>query len=242
MKISDIIAELNTITPFELAESWDNVGLLLGDETQKVEHIIASLDLTLSIAIQAPRQTLFIVHHPLIFSPLKKIDLGSPLGKILEVLIEKKCAVIALHTNFDKTHLNRYVCEKILQWKIVKEEGFICYCDVENQTFDDIVTHVKTAFALEHPQCVHRSGAIHRIALSTGSGGSLLPYVQADLFLTGDIKYHDAMYAKERDLGLIDITHYKSEIFFAQIIADELKYKAINVTIRNSINPFGKDI
>ena len=47
------------------------------------------------------------------------------------------------------------------------------------------------------------------VALTTGSGMSLLPNIKADCFLTGDIKYHEAMEAKARGISLIDIGHYE---------------------------------
>jgi putative NIF3 family GTP cyclohydrolase 1 type 2 len=62
--------------------------------------------------------------------------------------------------------------------------------------------------------------------------------VEADCFLTGDIKYHDAMKAMSENLMMIDIGHYESECFFAQILLDELKGLDILAIIANSKNPF----
>ena len=57
-------------------------------------------------------------------------------------------------------------------------------------------------------------------------------------FLTGDIKYHDAMQAKSIGLSLIDIGHYESEHFFAQILLKHLKFLGLEVIIASSKNPF----
>jgi len=62
--------------------------------------------------------------------------------------------------------------------------------------------------------------------------------VKADCFLTGDIKYHDAMEAKSIKLSLIDIGHYESEHYFAQILQKHLKNLGLKVIIASSENPF----
>ena len=65
--------------------------------------------------------------------------------------------------------------------------------------------------------------------------------VDADCFLTGDIKYHDAMKALSEGLMMVDIGHYESENFFAQILYDELKVLPLLAIIANSKNPFETD-
>ena len=67
---------------------------------------------------------------------------------------------------------------------------------------------------------------------------SLLPYIKADLFLTGDIKYHEAMDAKIRNISLIDIGHYESEKFFVDVMYDLVKHFDVEVLKTNSKNPF----
>ncbi len=79
---------------------------------------------------------------------------------------------------------------------------------------------------------------IGSIALTTGSGASLMDSVESDCFLTGDIKYHDAMRAISRGLMLIDIGHYESEIFFSQIVKDELENLGVSAIICELENPF----
>ncbi|HHO65209.1 MAG TPA: Nif3-like dinuclear metal center hexameric protein, partial [Epsilonproteobacteria bacterium] len=69
-------------------------------------------------------------------------------------------------------------------------------------------------------------------------GASLMDEVEADCFLTGDIKYHDAMKAESLGLMMVDIGHYESERFFAEIMAEELKVLPILAIIANSKNPF----
>jgi putative NIF3 family GTP cyclohydrolase 1 type 2 len=79
---------------------------------------------------------------------------------------------------------------------------------------------------------------IKKVALTTGSGASLLAQVDADCFLTGDIKYHDAMLAKSLNIAMIDIGHYESEKFFAEILKLHLKNLGLSVIIATTKNPF----
>lgn len=67
---------------------------------------------------------------------------------------------------------------------------------------------------------------IERVAICTGSGASLMKDAKrknADLYITGDIKYHDAIDAKEIDLALIDATHYFTEIISVPFLSKYLK-------------------
>ena len=62
--------------------------------------------------------------------------------------------------------------------------------------------------------------------------------VEADCFLTGDIKYHDAMKAMSQNLMMVDIGHYESEQFFVTVMVRELENLALSAIIANSKNPF----
>ena len=69
MKINELMVMLDEHVPFNTAESWDNVGLLIGDESQEVTGILTALDCTLEIVEQAIEENIntIISHHPLIF-------------------------------------------------------------------------------------------------------------------------------------------------------------------------------
>jgi len=66
---------------------------------------------------------------------------------------------------------------------------------------------------------------IKRVALCTGSGGSLLEQVNnkgADLYITGDITYHTALRAKELGLNILDVEHFDTEKFFIEALYNQL--------------------
>lgn len=237
MKISEIYKFLDTLSPFELQEEWDNSGLLIGDFSQDVTKIVLSVDVDEGLIDSLDDNTLLITHHPIIFGGLKQLEFSKYPSNLIHKMIRKNISNIAMHTNFDQTHLNEYVAKEVLGYEIVKKDGFVAYLDVD-ENFDEFSKKVASAFGLPHARCVKCSETIKRVALTTGSGCSLMRSIDADCFLTGDVKYHDAMEAKSIKLSLIDIGHYESECFFAQILAKHLKNLGLEVIISSSENPF----
>ena len=237
MKISEIYDFLNTISPFEIQEPWDNSGLLLGDLTQEIQEVALSIDVDEQLIDSLDENTLLITHHPIIFGGLKQLEFSQYPANLIQKMIKKNISNIAMHTNFDQTHLNEYVANEVLGLEIVKKDGFVAYFEVD-EDFDHFAKKVSLAFGLPHARCVKSNNRVKKVALTTGSGGSLLKSIDADCFLTGDIKYHDAMEAKSINISLIDIGHYESEHFFAQILEKTLKNLGLKVIIASSENPF----
>jgi len=238
LKLRTIYDILNEISPFSLQEEWDNSGVNLGDFNKDIKKIYVSLDIDEELIDLVEENSLLITHHPLIFRPIKKVIPNRFSTKFLIKLISKNISLIAMHTNFDKTHLNNYFAKEILGFDGVSEE-FIFYSDVFME-FDELVSLVKTKMNLKHIRVVKTKNFIKRVAITTGAGMSLLDSINADCFLTGDIKYHEAMDAKARGISLIDIGHYESERYFADIMFDVLKEVNLDVEIKkmNSKNPF----
>jgi len=237
MKIAQIYKELDRISPFELQEAWDNSGLIVGDLEQEITQIVLSIDVDAELIDLLDENTLLITHHPLIFKGLKQLDFKQYPSNIIAKMMQKNISNIAMHTNFDITHLNDYVVTEILGYDIVKKDGFVAYIDVDEK-FDDFVKKVKQKLKLDYTKYVKTIQNIKRVAITTGSGASLISDIKADCFLTGDIKYHDAMEAKSLNLSLIDIGHYESEHFFAQILEKHLQNLGLKVIITTSKNPF----
>ena len=53
MKCSEIMAKLEELSPLSFAESWDNVGLLVGSREREVESVMIALDATDAVIDQA---------------------------------------------------------------------------------------------------------------------------------------------------------------------------------------------
>ena len=235
--VGDILEIVDEISPFDLQDSWDNSGLIVGKKDKLFSNIYLSLDLDTELIDSVEDGSLFIVHHPLIFGELKSLDFDTYPAKLIQKIIKKDISVIAMHTNFDKTHLNRYVLEEILGYKVSEIDGYLAYFDLGKE-FDEFVNEVAKKLSLDSFRVVKGSNFIKSAALCTGSGASLLSSLRADLLLTGDLKYHEALSAKIEKKSVIDIGHFESEIYFAKCLKKALQTKGINGIIKNSKNPF----
>ncbi|WP_154506752.1 Nif3-like dinuclear metal center hexameric protein [Helicobacter pylori] len=236
--VKEVLEVLERLSPFELQESWDNSGLNVGSENHEFSQIIACLEITLKIALNAPQNALIITHHPLIFKPLKTLNDETYPGNILKILIQKNISVISMHTNFDKTHLNKYFASALLGFDGLMEKGLMLVKENANMEFDALVKKIKSSLRVESLTCVKSSQTIKDLAFVCGSGASMFSSLKAQSCLvTGDVKYHDAMIAQSLGISLIDATHYYSERGFALIMAEILHSFNYLVTIENFKNP-----
>ena len=241
MKVQELLCRLQTRLPLHWAEEWDNSGLLVGNFEDEFENLYLSMDLDLDLVENLKPNSLVITHHPLIFSGLKRLNYDTYSSKILKELIKKDISLISMHTNIDKTHLNRFVVEKILNFKIENQNEFIANVKID-MSFTDLLKHLSKKLNLKNIKFVKTKDYIKTLAICTGSAMSLIDEVQADCFITGDIKYHDAMEAKARGLSLIDIRHYESEnhfnILLEELLEEYLKKNKLKAIITASKNPF----
>jgi dinuclear metal center YbgI/SA1388 family protein len=236
MKIRTIYDFLDEISPFELQEEWDNSGLLIGDFENEVKKIYLTLDIDENVIEKVEENSLIIAHHPVIFRGLKNIVPIDFSRKFTFELIRKNISYIAMHTNFDKTHLNEYFATKVLGFEGIQEE-FVFYSDVFVE-FDKLVGLIKEKMKINHIKVVKSNDFVKRVAITTGAGMSLLSQIKADCFLTGDIKYHEAMDAKARGISLVDIGHYESEKYFVDALYNAIKHFDVEIEKVNSKNPF----
>jgi dinuclear metal center YbgI/SA1388 family protein len=173
MKIQEIYEFLDKLSPFELQESWDNSGLMIGDFSQDITKVVLSIDIDEALIDSMQENTLIITHHPLIFGGLKQLEFNKYPSNLIHKMIKKNISNIAMHTNFDQTHLNEYVATQILGYPISQKDGFVAYLEV-NEKFDVFAKKVSSAFSLPHAKCVKCSDIVKRVALTTGSGCSLI--------------------------------------------------------------------
>jgi len=237
MRLDEIYKFLDELSPFNTQESWDNSGILVGEPSQEIGKIALSIDVDEKLLDSLEENTLLITHHPIIFGGLKQLEFQKYPANLIQKMIKKNISNIAMHTNFDISHLNDYVVTEVLGYKIKNKDGFIAYIDID-EDFDVLVKKILKDFNLPHTKYVKSTQNVKKLAVVTGSGCSLIKNIEADCFLTGDIKYHDAMEAKSINLSLIDIGHYESEQFFAKILQTYLKNLGLEVIIASSENPF----
>ena len=103
MICSEVMACLSELAPFEYAESYDNVGLLVGREDKEISRIFVALDARDEVIddVIETRCDMLLTHHPLIFNPLKRVSSSDFVGRRVLKLAEHDIACVAMHTNFD---------------------------------------------------------------------------------------------------------------------------------------------
>lgn len=237
MKIFEIYNIINEIAPFSLQESWDNSGLIIGSLNSDVERVYLSLDIDSALIDEILPNSLIITHHPLIFKGLKSLNFNLYPSSLISKMITKNISLISAHTNYDRAVLNEYFVCEILGFKVSFKDDFLIYCDVEF-SFDELVKFLKQKMNLQNLRAVFAKEQIKRVAVCTGSGGDLIKNINADAFISGDIKYHQALEAKENNLNLFDVGHYESEQYFGVSAKKYLQNFPIPIIITSFKNPF----
>ena len=239
MLLSVIIENIETFAPIGLAEAWDNVGLMVGDPDMEIKKAVVVLDVTENVIDFAIYNgcELIISHHPFIMSLGKNMALDNHLNKMIYKLIKNDIAVYSMHTNFDSCTggVNTVICEKLGLLGYETDEP----CTImsgrlpEEKTLSEFIDMVKEAFSVS---CVSYSGnldkKINTVAVCGGSGGSFLDMARdADVYLTGEAKYHDFQHALSINLPLVTAGHFETENPSLYKIRDMLS--AMNITVLN---------
>lgn len=101
--VAHIVRILDRLAPPRLAESWDNVGLQLGNPNWPVNKVWTALDPLPEVVAEACDHgvDLLVTHHPLFFKPVQRIDCDTPLGRIVELALSRRLAIFCAHTNLD---------------------------------------------------------------------------------------------------------------------------------------------
>ena len=248
--VSDIIDVMNELAPRSLAEKWDNIGLQIGDPQKQVRHIWIALDPTLPVLDAACRAhvDLLITHHPLIFRPLKSIDFQTPLGNLLHMAVRHQLAIFSAHTNLDSVAggINDILAERIglKDLQILRKTTEISDArppELNSTTSGlgrigtlesplaliDFAKLVKNKMGLKTIQYAGKSSLmVKQAAVCSGSGSDLLSDFFASgsqVYISGDLKYHDARDVEAADLGMIDIGHFSSEKLIIHALSGRLK-------------------
>ena len=103
MKIKEIIQELESIAPPTLQESYDNSGLLVGNNDWETDGVLVALDCLESVVDEAIEKNIHLVvtHHPIVFSGLKRFNGKSYIERVVIKAIKHDIALYAIHTNLD---------------------------------------------------------------------------------------------------------------------------------------------
>jgi dinuclear metal center YbgI/SA1388 family protein len=240
----EIINIFEELYPQDLAYTWDNIGLQIGTINKEINNVLLTLDLTLEVVEEAieNKNELIIVHHPLIFSPLKSIKTDTYKGKIIEKLIKSDIALYVAHTNFDvSTYGMNTMLANMLNLKdqqvlefTTEDEGLGKVGTVDSIVMKDYIKLVKDTFKVTNARFIGDiNKTVKKVAITGGSGSSTINSASksgVDLLITGDISYHQAHDALAINLNVLDIGH-TVEKHFVYELKNILKDKGVKANI-----------
>lgn len=248
MQCKDITDIIESTYPKEAALSFDNVGLLAGRTTKEVSTVYLALDASDAVidhAVEAGADML-ITHHPLIFSPLKRVTDEDFISRRILKMIRHDLSYYAMHTNYDVLGMAELsgrvlgLCSaEVLEVTGVydeKEEGIGRVGLLpEEMTLQECAEYVKVRLGLEHVSVFGDfSSKIRRLAVSPGSGKSMTKAAldkQADVLVTGDIGHHEGIDALEQGMSIIDAGHYGTEYIFIEDVKAFFKEKMPEIRV-----------
>lgn len=241
--LSDVVEYLNEIAPLSLAESWDNVGLLVGDDRAEVSSVLTCLTLTPDVAAEAIdcQAQLVVSHHPLLFRPVQRLTAETVEGRMLLDLIAARIAVYSPHTGYDSAveGINRQLAEALglTEIGVLRPVGDALPDKPETgsgrfgklpaaMSLADFHRLVKQQLKIERLQFVGPLDMrIERIAIACGSAAEFLPDAHrrgCQLLLTGEARFHACLEARALGMALVLAGHYATERPAMERLAERL--------------------
>lgn len=222
--VGELIDFLEQWAPFSSAEEWDNVGLLVGKREMRVTGVVTTLDVTPEVIAQAQIRGANVVvsHHPVIFSPLNRLDPES----IPARLIAAGMAAVCVHTNLDRAldGVNDCLAGRLRLTEVREAEKGWCRIGylakpMEPEAFARYVAGclgvpVRMAPGAEKVSCV---------GLCSGAGGDFLPGLAknegAQGLVTGEIKHHEWLELARCGATVVEAGHFDTEKGIASVLA-----------------------
>ena len=219
-EVKEVIELIESIAPIETSAKWDNSGWQINLGKKIFTKIMTALTVTEDVVKQASDQgcDLIIAHHPLIFEPLKKIEAGA-----ITMAIENGIQIYSAHTNLDiaKGGTTDVLAEKCGFGKVSVIEDFINGKSLDEELDVEFLQNdIKKQLNLDTMKVINLSGkkTVKSVAFCAGAGGSEIPRVNElgyELFITGEVKFHEAFEAK--DTVVFAVGHYDSEKYVGEI-------------------------
>ncbi len=254
MKLADILDVLEVLAPLRYAESWDNVGLLVGDPSAEVARVLVTVDYTADVAAEAvvAGATLVVAYHPPIFASVKRV----PHDALWADAIRRDVALYSPHTALDvaRDGTNDFLADQCGVSGVARAplRPFLAKAGTEPVGIGlgrigavtavsrrELVARVKKGLGLSH---VLAAGPLDleatRVAVAAGAGGELLEdaiAAGAQVFVTGEVRHHDALSAARRGVTVLATMHSNSERAAVRAYARRLAAKLPHVIVESSV-------
>lgn len=251
MTVRDIYKAINELSPFSTQDKFDNSGLLVGGMDKEVNKIAVCLDITKSIVEECAHTgvDLIVSHHPVIFDKLSSISDSSTVYE----LVKNEIAAICVHTPIDmaKGGISDIMFElmgfgspadaEVLH--VIHPDKNLGYGKIADLDFGISAQYLaetaKEAFNCTAVRFVDGEKTINRVAVCSGAGSDEI-YTAInkgiDAIITGDVKWHAFVDAKNAGLTVVDAGHYHTEVIVCNYIQNYLTDKFPEAEIFIPIN------
>lgn len=235
------------LAPRELAQSWDNVGLLVGDPDRQVSAVLVALDVTQAVADEAAERGCgaIVAHHPLMncaWSPVQSVRTDRPQGKLIATLLRGGISAICMHTNLDSAPggVNDALAAALGLEEIgpLGEDGIgrtgVLSSEMSLEAF---AAHVRRSLGAEGLRYADGGRPVRRVAVGGGACGEYAPLARdlgCDTFVTADLKYHDFQNAPGLGLNLLDAGHFPTENVICAVLERFLRGRFPELTVVRS--------
>ena len=212
--VQQLYEAMQALAPLELAESWDNPGLLV-DCAGEVTRVLVTLDITPEVVAEAAAKhcEAIVAHHPVIFDPLRRVTAED----VPAMLLQNGISAICMHTNLDAAPggVNDVLADLL---RIENRRDFADNCG-RIGTLNVPTTAqqlAETCSRMLHTHCkfVEADHPVEKLAEVSGAGGSYLQQAideGADCLVTGEAAHHIAILAKQKGVGLVVAGHWGTE-------------------------------
>lgn len=261
MKLHQVLEILDELTPLRYAESWDNVGLIVGDPDAEISRALVTVDYSAAVADEARSEgaQLVIAYHPPMFAAVKRVPHTAPWADA----VRRGIALYSMHTALDVAlaGTNDFLADacgvdasgrrplKAFAPRpgAIEPQGIGLgrVGDIAPESLAKVVARLKATLDLEHVLVAGSlDAAVRRVAVAVGAGGELLGEAireRADLLVTGEIRHHDALSALHRGVAVVATLHSNSERAATRAYASRLasRLEGILVTFsQQDADPF----
>ncbi|WP_164995816.1 Nif3-like dinuclear metal center hexameric protein [Miniphocaeibacter massiliensis] len=229
MKIKDFIQFYESLVPVEIQEDWDNSGFQLGNRENDITGILISLDFSLESVEYASKNNMNLIftHHPVFYKSINNLEKGTKYSDAIIKAVKNDISVYSSHTNLDFIEggvndtlanlFNINDINPIIEHYYNNKTGLGRYGYIFPLKGEKFINFLKNSLN-EQNVIVYGNldKEIIKVGVVGGTGAETLEKsveLNLDVLITSDIKYHQAEFAVENNLTLIDIGHYNSEKF-----------------------------
>lgn len=231
---NELIEKLESYFPISLASDWDKPGNQISELNKEIiltDSVVVCLDVTTKVVQFAinHNSNLIISRHPFVFNELEVELSNQTKNSLYKTLVEKNIQVYSIHTNYDASE-NRFLIREGLSQ--VFENFKVSTSNFNNETLEvklesnfkkgEIIRMLKDMFKVSNPQFSTNTDLnekTNNFYICTGAGADV--FIESNLkdimFITGEIKWNQWIYAEENNINAVALGHYMENTFVKYI-------------------------